>query len=871
MKVNLRSANKWLGAFFGLALFSNAFGQITQNFDDITTLAAAGWVRTNNSAPLGATAWSQGSTEVFSSYNGAPTSYISANYNNTTGGAGTISNWLISPEQTLNNGDVITFYTRRPNTVEYADRLQLRLSTNGASSNVGTGATAVGDFTTVIAEVNPTLALNTYPDNWTKYQVIVSGLSGPTQGRVAFRYFVTAAGPTGANSNYIGIDNFSYRVCSAPVVTPSGPTTFCQGGSVTLNTTAYMSTPINSEVTITIGGGTYMDEIGWTLKDNSNVTIAQSPPSGYQESATYKYKLVSANAPYTFAIETQGLAGDNTATYSIACNGTTILTGNVAANGTFTQANLACVGPLAANVTYAWTPGTGLSAANIASPVANPTTSQNYSLLATDAGSGCAKTQAVSVTVNPLPAAPTITPGGPTTFCDGGSVTLNSSAASGNTWSTTQTTQGITASSSGSYTVSYIDGNGCQSPASAATVVTENPLPAAPTITPNGPTTFCDGGSVTLSSSAPSGNVWAGIGTTQDIVVSDAGSYVVYFLDGNGCQSPASVATIVTVNPLPAAPIITPGGPTTFCDGGSVTLTSSSATGNVWSTTATTTAISADASGSYTVAFVDGNGCQSPASAATVVTENPNPAAPAVGSNSPVCVGDDINFTGSTIPNSTYFWTGPNTFTSSNEDPTIATADAGDAGSYSAYVVVNGCTSSVASTTVTISPDPTASFTVSNVGADYSFTNTSTNETSVSWNFGDGSATSTDDSPTHTYNANGSYTVTLTATNACGTVTTTQNVTVSGVSISESDVFELVNVYPNPTDNGVSVSISMIESQEVTFKVFDMQGKLLINKFIGHVQGQYTEWLDLSTLAAGTYQLSLETADSKTVRRIIKR
>ena len=46
--------------------------------------------------------------------------------------------------------------------------------------------------------------------------------------------------------------------------------------------------------------------------------------------------------------------------------------------------------------------------------------------------------------------------------------------------------------------------------------------------------------------------------------------------------APISAPTTVTVNPTPATPTITPGGPTTFCAGGSVTLTSSSASGNQW-------------------------------------------------------------------------------------------------------------------------------------------------------------------------------------------------------------------------------------------------------------------------------------------------
>src|SRR5690606_40733171 len=121
-----------------------------------------------------------------------------------------------------------------------------------------------------------------------------------------------------------------------------------------------------------------------------------------------------------------------------------------------------------------------------------------------------------------------------------------------------------------------------------------------PTITASGPTTFCQGGSVTLTSSAAAGNVWSNGATTQSITVSDAGSYTVSVHNGS-CTSAPSVASVVTIIPGPSVPTITASGPTTFCQGGSVTLTSSAATGNVWSNGATTQSITVLASGDYTV------------------------------------------------------------------------------------------------------------------------------------------------------------------------------------------------------------------------------------------------------------------------------
>src|SRR5205823_6701008 len=104
---------------------------LTQGFDDISTLPGLGWVQTNHSAVVGATNWFQGNSAVFPAQSGAPTSYIAANFNNTTG-TNTISNWLLTPPLPLQNGARMTFYTRTVDVPMFPDRLQVRMSTNGA-------------------------------------------------------------------------------------------------------------------------------------------------------------------------------------------------------------------------------------------------------------------------------------------------------------------------------------------------------------------------------------------------------------------------------------------------------------------------------------------------------------------------------------------------------------------------------------------------------------------------------------------------------------------------------------------------------------------------------------------------------------------
>ena len=136
-----------------------------------------------------------------------PISYIAANYNNTWYN-GTISNWLLTPPLALRNGAQFSFWTRTVTTPQYPDRLQVRMSTNGTSQDVGSQPTDVGDFTTLLLDINPTYTLTGYPVVWTQFSVTISGLGGPTTGRLALRYFVENGGREGENSDYIGIDTF---------------------------------------------------------------------------------------------------------------------------------------------------------------------------------------------------------------------------------------------------------------------------------------------------------------------------------------------------------------------------------------------------------------------------------------------------------------------------------------------------------------------------------------------------------------------------------------------------------------------------------------------------------------------------------------
>jgi len=161
-----------------------------------------------------------------------------------------------------------------------------------------------------------------------------------------------------------------------------------------------------------------------------------------------------------------------------------------------------------------------VSAINIVNPVASLTVITTYTVTGLS-GSWFASDEIV-VTVNSLPVA-TITPSGPTTFCQGGSVDLTASAGTSYLWSTSATTSSITVTTSGNYTVTVTNSFSCSATSTITTVVV-HPLGTA-SITPSGATTFCQGGSVILTANSGAAYSWTGGATTQTISVNATGTY----------------------------------------------------------------------------------------------------------------------------------------------------------------------------------------------------------------------------------------------------------------------------------------------------------------------------------------------------------
>lgn len=141
------------------------------------------------------------------------------------------------------------------------------------------------------------------------------------------------------------------------------------------------------------------------------------------------------------------------------------------------------------------------------------------------------------------------------------------------------------------------------------------------TVAADGPTTICEGEDVVLTASEGASYLWSNGATTRSITVTSSGTFSVTVTDANDCAA-ASSDVVVTVNPLPSVPTITAGGPTTFCNGESVTLTSSQAASYLWSNGATTQSITVTNAGMYSLTVKNGAGCSARSAAVSVTVEN---------------------------------------------------------------------------------------------------------------------------------------------------------------------------------------------------------------------------------------------------------
>lgn len=410
---------------------------------------------------------------------------------------------------------------------------------------------------------------------------------------------------------------FTVVVNSLPAVSAGADAVICAGTSATLTAS---------------GASTYT----WNTAPGLSCTSCANPTANPSDTTSYIVTGTDANGCVntdTMVVFVKPLpvvaAGSNV---SICPGGSTTLTASGASS-------------------YSWSPSTGLSCTNCASPTASPAATTTYTVTGTDA-SGCSDTASVTVSVNPTPS---ISVNGTTTLCAGDSTALTASGASTYSW-TPATGLSCTScanpvakpSSTTTYTVTGTSGVGCT--ATTTVTVTVNPLPV---VSAGADTAVCAGSSVTLTASGASTYVWTpSTGLSCTACASPTASptattsYAVTGTSAAGCVNTDTVEVSVK-----ALPVISAGSNASVCPGGSVTLNPSGGVSYVWNTSSslsctncTSPVATPSATTTYTVTGTGANGCS--ATSSITVTVNPLPVVTVSGATN-VCAGGTTTLTAS--------------------------------------------------------------------------------------------------------------------------------------------------------------------------------------------------------------------------------
>ncbi|QDK83305.1 T9SS type A sorting domain-containing protein [Spirosoma sp. KCTC 42546] len=195
---------------------------------------------------------------------------------------------------------------------------------------------------------------------------------------------------------------------------------------------------------------------------------------------------------------------------------------------------------------------------------------------------------------------------------------------------TVATTRTLSTTTAGAYYIRYRDVSGCDFTSNTLNV-TVNSLPATPAITNDKPTTFCQGDNTALRAS--SDNVqynWSDGQKNKVVTIGSSGSYFLTVTDQNGCTSATSNTVAVTANPVPAKPVISTNGPTTFCADRTITLTAPQEVAYQWTNGQTSQSITLNQSGDFAVRTQNQFGCTSEQSAIITLKVNPLPDVPTI-------------------------------------------------------------------------------------------------------------------------------------------------------------------------------------------------------------------------------------------------
>ena len=298
---------------------------------------------------------------------------------------------------------------------------------------------------------------------------------------------------------------------------------------------------------------------------------------------------------------------------------------------------------------YSWNPAGS-------SQTFSATAAGNYSVTVTDAN-GCMGTDMVTVTENSS-LTPTIT--GTLAICDGASTVLDAGSSYATyDWSTSESTQTITVTAAGTYSVTVSDVNGC-SGTDQVTVTTQGI-----TVEITGILGMCDGETTIIDAGAGFDNyLWSTGATTQTLNVAYSGIYSVTVSDNLGCSSTDAVT--ITADPLN----LVVSSDKLICKDASADLAAALSSGGTppfsyhWSNGETTSNInvSPNTETTYTVYISDAAGCFSDTGTVSVSIQ-PDVSYSISANKDTVCPGDPVMITSMPISG-----TPPYNITDSNND-----------------------------------------------------------------------------------------------------------------------------------------------------------------------------------------------------------
>ncbi|MFN5323300.1 MAG: SBBP repeat-containing protein [Bacteroidota bacterium] len=431
----------------------------------------------------------------------------------------------------------------------------------------------------------------------------------------------------GTNSTFhtVGRQLFSVQACPPPSI--SGVSTICQGATTTLTASpgyaSYQwSNGANTPSIIVSTSGTYtvtvVDFTGCSNSASRTVTVNSNPSPSITGTFTVCFgNAATLNASTGFASylwsdgsTTSSISTTTSGVYTVTvtngfgCTGTASQTATInpkptpSITGVFDvcQGNSALLNATPGFTSYLWSNGATSSSIG-------PTTSGTYTVTVTNS-SGCTGVAQQTVTVIPTPQ-PSIT--GNSTICQGETATLTAAAGFNSyLWSNGASTQTISVTTGGTYTVTVTNSSGCTGSKSQVVLVNPSPSPSI-----SGVFSACQGAAATLSANAGfSSYSWSNGANTQTINPTVSGNYTVTVTNANGCSG--SVSQSVSIIPSPTPNIA---GNFSVCQGAAATLTASSGfVSYSWSTGANTQTINPTVAGIYTVTVTNANGCTGTAS-----------------------------------------------------------------------------------------------------------------------------------------------------------------------------------------------------------------------------------------------------------------